>query len=391
MKISKSSSRLKTTLNSYSKSVTNRALILAALNPKSVKIFNPSLSEDSLHLVKALEAIGISVNQDGSDLLVKNCIFELNDTEKKTIEIGEGGTTIRFFLFLISMIDLEVELKTTTSFLSRPISEYIDLLNSCGAQIFINKRSIHKKGTIIASKLSIDCSKTTQFASAAMLCLGEERVALRNIESSQMYLSMTRKMCQMRNATEFKVPIDMSSIGYLIAYGVCIADIEVENVSEFDYSQADSYLIKILNDLEVEYTLDPHLRIKYREYNKSLNIDISQCLDLAPTLAFVLSYVRGTHVLANVQNLKHKESNRLTGIINLLESFEISFKLDGESLIIYGEDQVVKSEVHLNVEYDHRMVMTGILFLLKNNGGSINNIEAINKSYASFKSDLQIT
>jgi 3-phosphoshikimate 1-carboxyvinyltransferase len=394
MKIQESFSRLETTINSYSKSYTNRALILGALNSKEVIIKNYSDSEDSEYLIKALQALGLDLLIKTSEIIIHNSIYDLPKKEKIKIEIGEGGTTIRFFLFLICMIDQEVELIANERFFERPIDHYLELLNSLGAVVSVKDNVIYKSEKIRKEKISIDCSQTTQFASAALLCLGEKYIELNHLASSKKYLDLTLKIIKKRSTQVFDVPIDMSSLGYLIAYGLIINDIHIKNVTSIDEQQADSYLFKILKKLGADYTLSKNgLTVrKLEEKDLKLVLDGSEFLDLIPTLCFIFSYISGVYKIQNIGNLANKESDRLKGITYLLDTFEVKYQLSsGELLIQSSESTRIKKEITLNPKYDHRMVMTGILYLMANSGGDIARTDAINKSYKSFFKDFKIT
>lgn len=120
-----------------------------------------------------------------------------------------------------------------------------------------------------------------------------------------------------------------------------------------------------------------------------LSIDVSDCLDLAPTLAYFLSHVKGQHVLKGVQNLIHKESDRLQEILKLLATFDKEALYENDCIKIQGSPMLVSEEKNLLLPDDHRMVMVGTLFLLHHAGGTLSPCEAVEKSYPSFFSLLR--
>jgi len=115
-----------------------------------------------------------------------------------------------------------------------------------------------------------------------------------------------------------------------------------------------------------------------------LNLDVSDCLDLVPTLAYFLAHIKGRHTLSGIENLVHKESDRLSEVRKLLSHFERSTDIQDNSLIIEGHHQIIQESKNLVMPEDHRMVMVGTLFLLHHHGGTIYPAEAVNKSYPGF-------
>jgi 5-enolpyruvylshikimate-3-phosphate synthase len=94
--------------------------------------------------------------------------------------------------------------------------------------------------------------------------------------------------------------------------------------------------------------------------------------------------VEGSHKLTGVENLVHKESDRLSEVIKLAGLFDRKISTDGKILFLEGKVGRVNKTIDLNMPDDHRMVMAGSLFLLHHGGGTIGPKGAVSKSYPEF-------
>jgi 3-phosphoshikimate 1-carboxyvinyltransferase len=118
--------------------------------------------------------------------------------------------------------------------------------------------------------------------------------------------------------------------------------------------------------------------------HRNVDLDVSDCLDLVPTLTYFLGHIEGRHSLKGISNLIHKESNRLEEVIKLIKMFNRNAYSDGSTLWIEGSKERVPSEVDLILPDDHRMVMAGTLFQLHHSGGKITPADSVNKSFPGF-------
>ena len=115
-----------------------------------------------------------------------------------------------------------------------------------------------------------------------------------------------------------------------------------------------------------------------------VKFDVSDCLDLVPTLGYFLSHIEGIHRLIGISNLVHKESDRLTEVIKLLSHFNRKAWSEGGVLYIEGKRDIETNCPTLSMPNDHRMVMTAALFLRHHSGGEVGPKEAVLKSYPDF-------
>lgn len=367
-----------------SKSYANRALILAALKSEDVLLRHMPKASDVKHLITALSQLGLKLTSEGDSLRVSGS-FPACESTDMTLSVGEGGTTARFLAVLLLKGQRKYQLKLGSRLKERPWQEFIEAATSLGAKAEIVSDTLTIQGPLKEGSLMVDCSRTTQFYTGFQLVFSKDRkVEACNLESSQSYVRMTEKMLkEFEQDSVYDVPLDLSSASYPLAFAALNQGAEFPGLAE-DPFQADSKFIEILNDEGLINKTAHGLSVSSLNHNFSLEKDVSDCLDLVPTLAFFLAHVSGTHVLKGVRNLRHKESDRLEECLKLLKIFGREAQEKEDCLVIEGHTSKLSLPQKLHLPDDHRMVMSAALFLRHHAGGSLEPAEAVEKSYPNF-------
>lgn len=369
-----------------SKSYANRALILGALSPVSVTIKNLPIATDVTILIKCLKEIGL-VFTEATDSITFTNSFPECESGGKLLEVGEGGTTARFLAAMLLLGRSRYQLKLGERLKERPWDDFLSLVESLGGKAQLQNDILTLEGPVLfPEELKVDCSKTTQFATAfELLSLNQDfRVVPEKISSSVSYWDMTKNLVShFRHNSTFEVPLDWSSASYPMAFGALNQEIYFPGL-HYDPLQADSKILNILTELGSVKTSDDGIFVKPLERSKNFKIDVSDCLDLVPTLAYLLAHIEGEHQLTGFQNLVHKESDRLSEVLDLLRKFNSVVNQTHDTIFVHGKPDRLEHEVALKLPNDHRMVMAGTLFLLHHAGGSISPDEAVKKSYPGF-------
>ncbi len=371
-----------------SKSYANRALILASLWGQGIRITNLPDATDVTNLIKCLGAIGLNPEWAGTNLCFGQSFPDCEGEGELVLDVGEGGTTARFLATLLLLGSRPYTLLLGERLKERPWEEFLDLAQLLGARATLSGRALQVQGPgIFPSSVTIDCAKTTQFATALKL-LGIRTGALvipKNLEVSKSYWRMTEELVvtfAQENST-YTVPRDWSSASYPLAFAALNHRIEFSGLS-FDSLQADSKFLILLRSLGCVEETAGSIFISPLLNHRSVELDVSDCLDLVPTLSYFLAHVEGQHRLTGVENLVHKESDRLSEVIRLLSIFDRQANTNGSSILIHGSSQRISRSVDLRLPNDHRMVMAGALFLRHHAGGTIAPAEAVEKSYPRF-------
>jgi len=388
-----SSNELPESLNiPSSKSYANRALIIASLKKGNTTLSNITLCDDVKEMIAALKDLGLNIQENGNQLVIKNSFpaCETKSEENQSIYLGEGGTTIRFLLPLISLGYNTYIVKVHPRFKLRPMETLFDQLKRLDVTLELLEAEDELckiQGPIsLDKKVSIDCSKTTQYATAFMLLqtYHEFDLVLEGLASSQLYIEMTKAVIEnFKGHHHYEVPIDFSGASYFIAYGALKKSILLSNVKSIDELQGDSSIIGILKDMGIDIQLTGEgLSVSKAVNLQSFEVDARNCLDLVPTLAVLAAHAPGTSAISNIANLKYKESDRIEAIISLLKQFEIECRYENETLFINGG--TLKIPPKIETIADHRLIMSGAILIKTLGSAELSPISNVTKSFPNF-------
>jgi 3-phosphoshikimate 1-carboxyvinyltransferase len=373
-----------------SKSYANRALILASLKKGPVRLLDMPTAQDTRDMISVLRKIGLDIIEDKSDIVINNSFpaCEKFSSIPKELFLGEGGTTVRFLYALLALGQNEYHLKFAGEIENRPMTELFRCLDDLGAK----KVSLGLiKGPIyLNSSIEVDCSETTQFASALMhlSLVSDIQVVPTNVSGSKKYLEMTRLLVEtFKKESEYRVPVDYSSASYLISYALVNQDIKVSNLHEEDPFQADSVLVEISKSIggSIIFSADGALISKCLSFSRGIEVDGANCIDLVPTLMFLAAFIPYKSVIKNIKALRFKECDRLEEMQKILAFFNVNFHYNADTDIFTIFPSAVVARVYdLTVADDHRMVMVASLFFKTLGGGEIHPAWSVNKSFPGF-------
>lgn len=370
-----------------SKSYANRALIVASLKRQAFTIKNVPQASDVAHLVKCLEAIGLDIERSDDSIRVMNSFPECEKEANIRLFVGEGGTTARFLAVMLLLGRSRYELILGDRLKDRPWQEFLHVARDLGGKCELKGNSLIIQGPVVFPEiLEIDCRRTTQFASAfQLLCICRSiRVTPLYLHSSQSYWSMTEKMLEECHRNDkYTVPLDWSSASYPLAFGALNHEIFFPALKP-DLYQADSKLFDLLMKFDCLIQTEQGIKVRPTSDDRAIILDVSDCLDLVPTLGYFLAHIEGKHVLSGIENLIYKESNRLHEVMGLVRNFQRDVDHDQHQLTIWGKRERIKSRKTLSFPDDHRLVMAGTLFLLHHGGGEVSPATAVDKSYPGF-------
>lgn len=381
-----------------SKSHANRALIIGAIRGGGFKVNFLSDSTDVLTLIACLEKIGLKILRVGNSLSFMNSFPQCEQGDPDAVidlKTGDGGTTNRFLLALLSRGKKTYRLFPSEKMSERPMDDLLSPLKKLNVQLKTNVDGawIEVKGPadmFQTSKLEVDCSMSTQFASAMMLAFSNLPLQIQcvNVKASETYIEMTKYILrESLNKNFFDVPVDFSSLSYPLALALINGEVLIKNCRAIDPYQADAQLIDIAKKAGAEIEWTPRgLRATSEKRLKPLHVDGSNFPDLIPALIFLAAHIDGESVLTNLSVLRHKESDRLDELMKMLTLLSIPFQFD-ESRVeikVRGSSSQKYSPVTIVPARDHRMVMTAFMFLKAGAGGLLGETDCVNKSFPKF-------
>ena len=378
-----------------SKSESNRVLILQALYPE-IKIENPSNSDDTVVLAKALSQ------------------------HEATIDIHHAGTAMRFLTaYFASQEGKKVVLTGSKRMKERPIKLLVDALKSMGADIEYANEKGYPPLKITGKKLKADVVKlkaniSSQYISALMLIAPSLPNGLKiNLEgqiTSAPYIAMTLEILKFvgvqgnfSNNTIHISPIkdlpsktihiesDWSSASYFYSL-VAISESAEIKLSNYRKSslQGDSCISEIYKKLGVQTVYEENsisLKKVAHKKPKCINENLQNSPDIAQTLAVTCLALGIECKLQGLHTLKIKETDRLVALKTEMEKFGAKVKITGNSLYLSSSENL-KENIPVATYNDHRMAMAFAPLALKV-PLEIQDAEVVSKSYPEFWDHLK--
>lgn len=377
-----------------SKSYANRLLILAALFPEDFYLKQVNFCDDVYYLLAALRKIGLQIETKGNDVCIQGVFpcCEKTDVEEVLLDLGEGGTTIRFLLPFLALGKNVYRLKLGEQIRKRPLNGLIEIIQNLGGHCKWQGIDLLVQGPIqVPNKpIFVDTEMTSQFASAIALTFANENVEVfaQNQKAAINYFALTQMLIHEVRAgkREFLLPVDFSSLAYPLALGAACGKVQIKNCLHLDIYQGDSLIISILEKMGLKpfFSTSGLILEGYSSF-KAFEQNCQNCQDLVPVLAFLASLADDESCLSHLENLRHKETDRIKTITEILDLFSIQWRFHEQSSSLYiRRGKTVAPFVCWNSVPDHRIIMMIYLFMRYHNGGQILNADYVSKSYPHF-------
>jgi 3-phosphoshikimate 1-carboxyvinyltransferase len=413
-----------------SKSVTQRALVLAALTPGASRVLEPLRCDDSQVLLSALERFGVYVSR-GDRSLSLHGEGQLR-APPEPLHLGNAGTAMRFCAALTLLADGPVTLDGDPAMRRRPMAGLLRALQRCGARVQEHGRPGCPPLTLtppadpgaVPAEVSLDPSGSSQQLSALLLVAPRLarglRVRLTGTLPSRPYVDLTLAIlrdfgatAQALGATDPRVdaggPVDRVPTGrepgapsdslggaaaspriYHVARGGLHArDYRVEG----DHSSASYPLAAgFLTNHPVQVTnVRPDSPQGDRVFPVLLDrldapgprtFDLSDTPDIAPTVATCALFSTGQTTLVGLAHLRIKESDRLAVLTRAFRQVGADVQEHDDGLVIHPRP--LHGHVTLDPAHDHRMAMCFGLLGLRLPDIQISDRQCVTKSYPGY-------
>ncbi len=390
-----------------SKSYTNRALIAAALGEGDTTIVNPSLSDDSLHLLNALKDFGITIKKKKGSFEVQGSNGTLT-APKKEVFIGNAGTAMRFLTTLASLAQGETVLTGDEQMQQRPIQDLLDALKHSGIKSSSTNGcppvTIHG-GNFSGGRIDIRAEKSSQFISSLLLTSPYAKrpvdLFIKGKINSLPYVDMTLHVMRSFGAEidiadpsiyrvsnkskyighEFHVESDASSATYfLAAAAITGGTITIPDISP-DSLQGDVKFIDVLSEMGCSVTKHEHSLEVTGKKLRGIEIDMNNLPDCVPALAVVAAFAEGSTTITNIPQLRYKETDRIAALAKELSKMGVKIEVTEDGLIIHpGKLHGTTIETY----NDHRIAMSFAVAGLCVEGMTISHPECVAKSFPTF-------
>ncbi|CDE42155.1 3-phosphoshikimate 1-carboxyvinyltransferase [Clostridium sp. CAG:411] len=401
-----------------SKSMTNRALLLAALSEEEAILQGVLFSDDSRHFLDCLVTLGykLDINETEKTVKLQGCGRNIPNKFAK-INVGSAGTAARFITAMLALSDGGYEIGCSEQMEKRPMEELFKVLTDMGAQFTYLKEEGHlpvrvKGNGGICKDINMDISKSTQFLSAMLMVtpVTDSGICIRITSEKKegSYIHITMKMLQsfgvdvkfdgecytvpgkqkLQIGTYYIEP-DVSAACYF--YGMAAltgGKVIVKNVHS-DSMQGDLKFLSVLEKMGCEKTEEQDgiaIQGPQDVKLKGVDINMNDFSDQALTLAALAPFADSETVIRNIGHIRGQECNRMAAIVNELKKCGIGCWEDGDDIHIEpGEIAPAVIETY----EDHRVAMAFTLLGLKANGIVISNPMCCKKTFETYYKVLE--
>ena len=374
-----------------SKSVANRALILAALagDLQCVKHFGEADDTRILH--------------------------ELLRDRPMEMHCGDGGTTFRFLLAWACVQEGEEHLITgNPRLLQRPHAPLVNALRALGADVLEEANGFRVRGKKMrGGTVTLDSPESSQFISALLLvapCFTEGlELQWTGLRLSEPYVRMSLEVLRAFGAhtseedvairveagpltpVERRIPADWSAAAFWFEVAALApkAKLVIKRLS-YAGMQGDVAALALFLPCTYYALLDEELMLRGRngDLPASYHADLTNTPDLFHPLAFTLAGLGIGAQLTGLHNLPLKETDRLKAVATALRTLGCSAEYDGGTFKLRGEITNLRPPP-FDPQGDHRMAMALAPLALVCNAITILHPEVVNKSYPGFWEELQ--
>ena len=397
-----------------SKSISNRALICAALANSQSVITNPAPGDDTQAMLDGLRKLGVSILRDGDSVRI-NGGLDLESTTVVELQTRLAGTTSRFLTALASLrhgattIDGDAPLRT------RPMGGLHAALRMLGATVVSSGAEgflpvTVNRGSSWQNQIVIDSTTSSQFTSALMMIApympkGLE-IELRGKVVSRGYLDMTVAVMRefgarteisnnviwvapgVYHGKNFSVEPDASSASYPSAAVAIAGGSSIIAGLTRNSSQRDVEFLDVLSKMGCQVRqVERGIQIS-RDASVALqgvDVDMSDISDCVPTLTVVAMFANSPTKISGVGFIRAKESNRIGDLAGELRKLGAQISENDDGLTI---SPAPLHAAMLVTHHDHRLAMAFALIGLKVPDIVIGTPEVVSKSWPSYFEDF---
>jgi 3-phosphoshikimate 1-carboxyvinyltransferase len=403
-----------------SKSITNRALVLAALSDGPASVANPLRARDTLLAVGALRALGTQITDTDSAAAGGAPPPPPPAGAEVNVDVGNAGTVMRFLPGVAALTSAAVRFDGDARVRQRPVGPILAALRQLGAHIDDGGRAavpftVHGRGAIRGGTVTLDASGSSQLVSGLLLTAprSDEGVEIRHEGPpvpSAPHIAMTVRMLRAAGAevTEaasgagaggrpdawrvrpgrlnlrgITVEPDLSNAGpFLAAALVTGGTITVPDWPR-DSLQAAGAILDVLASMGARYEVGPNgLTITGTGRVRGITADLRDVSELAQVLTAVAALADSPSVFTGLAHTRSHETDRLAALAKEINA------LGGDITELPDGLQIMPRPLRAGAPFgsydDHRMVMAAAVLGLAVPGISVDNAQTVAKTFPGF-------
>lgn len=415
-----------------SKSITNRALLLATLADGVSTLRGVLFSDDSRHFLKCIQDMGFQTTVDE-----ENCIITVQGMKgqvplkEASLYVGSAGTAARFLTAYLGVSEGIYHMDASEQMRKRPMAPLLESLKELGCEIICEGEEGHFPFTLnghgfCKDKITINVDESSQFLSALLIASSlshKDFVTSMEGTHGMAYIDMTVKMMeqfgvkttplyycggnadnhdctgcinsskpyayqvksgQSYQALDYQIEPDVSAACYFYAMSPLLGIPVMVNHVHFASLQGDVEFIRVLEKMgcTAKDTKDGILVLPPENGTyHGVTVDMSSFSDQAITLAALAPFADSPTTITGIGHIRHQESNRIAAIVTELKKMGIHCEETESSITVYpGSPKASVVETY----DDHRMAMGFSLIGLRSPGIVIDNPGCCRKTFEEY-------
>lgn len=396
-----------------SKSITNRAFVIAALAQGTSTLTGVLDSDDTKYMRDALKFMGVEIEHDAlaCKAVVHGCGGFFPTTEAELF-LGNSGTSIRFLTAAAIHSNGSFVLDGVERMRQRPIGDLVDALRQWGVQIeYLQNESyppIRVHGSKYGGKTSVAGNISSQFLSALLMAsAGQQQTEIEVVGDlvSRPYVDMTAAVMnafgvtvqnpsenrfvisagQTYRSTNYSIEPDASAASYFFAAAAIVGGRIRVNGLTHGALQGDVRFVDCLEKMGCRVWEENNSIVVQNDGQlHGVTVDMHHISDTAQTLAVTALFADSPTTIVNVANMRVKETDRIAAVCSELKKLGAKVEEYPDGLKIYPlpVDQYLPAVIE--TYNDHRMAMSFALAGLRIPGVDIQNPECTSKTFPKF-------
>ncbi|MDE0758980.1 MAG: 3-phosphoshikimate 1-carboxyvinyltransferase, partial [Pseudomonadales bacterium] len=353
-----------------SKSLSNRALLLAGLARGSTRLTNLLKSEDTQRMVDALLQLGVHIelSNDWTDFTIHGNAGLFDAPLDQRFFMGNAGTAIRPLTAVLALIKGRWEIDGDTYMRKRPIHHLVNALRQLGTPVsYLGKEDcpplLIEGGLLQGGDVSVSGDISSQFLTALLMSLPlakqDSLIIVNGKQVSKPYVKLTLD-CMSRFGVEVKTiehsyPVtgrqeyqspgdyliegDASSASYFLGAAAVAGNIKVYGLGR-NSIQGDLAFVDVLEKMGARVKkLDQAIEVSKGPLT-AVDVDLNHIPDAAMTVAMLALFAKGTTCIRNIYNWRVKETDRMTAMQTELSKLGAIVKTGSDYICITPPEKI---------------------------------------------------
>jgi len=401
-----------------SKSITNRALLAAALATGTSTLRGVLFADDTEAMIDCVRSLGavVSLTENATTISVTGIGGDLSGCSS-TFFARQSGTTARFLASVLALGDTPLRLDADDAMRRRPMNDVFAAIERLGVKVSFDQVAGHLpavvQGPIQRSGempvITIDASVSSQFTSGLLLaapCMPEGlKIHIDGDVVSRPYLDMTITVMASFGvdveqpddrtfvvptggylARDYEVEPDASAASYFFAAAaICGGTVRVDGLGSHSM-QGDIRFVDVLADMGAKVVVDESSITVTGVALHGVSADFSQISDTAQTAAAVAVFAEGPTTISGIGFIRKKETNRVAAVVSELRRLGVDATEDEDGFT------VIPGPVHpatIETYDDHRMAMSMALIGYAISGVSISDPNCVRKTFPTYFDEME--